>query len=87
MNWCDRRVTFTGEFSCGRKGQHSKASRPEAVASLPFHHGRERNILPEMRGGVLLEAKGTVGPRVTETRVVWRKHFVKMRVGETGNSF
>ena len=63
LNWCDRGVTFTGEFSCGRKGQHSKASRPEAVASLPFHHGRERNILPGEERRCLIRSKRQGGAK------------------------
>ena len=77
-------MTFTGEFSCGRKRHHSKAGRQEAVASLPSHHGRERNTLPEMRGGVSLEAKRQGGAKINRDQGCAEK---SLRENEDGGNW
>ena len=69
----------------GRDSTARQVVRRQWLPSLSITEGKGI-FSPEMRGGVLLEAKGRVGPRLTEIRVVWRKHFVKMWVGETENS-
>ena len=63
---------------------HSKAGRQEAVASLPSHHGRERNTLPEMRGGVSLEAKRQGGAKINRDQGCAEK---SLRENEDGGNW
>ena len=54
------------------------------MASLPSHHGRERNTLPEMRGGVSLEAKRQGGAKINRDQGCAEK---SLRENEDGGNW